>query len=132
MERYVKDILIEQHTLQEIVDTQILPAAYAYVGRLAQAAGQGASAGINMQPLVDAANATTKLLATLQKKRAELAKAITKAEGMHDDLVAQATYLTSTGCDTMEDVRAAVDALEVSVGDEFWPLPRYREMLFPV
>ena len=87
MERYVKDILIELHTLQQMVDTQILPAAYAYVGQLAQAAGQGAAAGINMQPLVDAANATTKLVATLQKKRAELAKVIAKAEGMHDDLV---------------------------------------------
>ena len=62
----------------------------------------------------------------------ELAKVIAKAEGMHDDLVAQATYLTSTGCDTMADVRDAVDALELTVGDEFWPLPRYREMLFPV
>ena len=24
------------------------------------------------------------------------------------------------------------DALEVLVGDEHWPLPKYREMLFPV
>ena len=61
LERYIKDILIEQHTLQQMVDTQVLPAAYAYVGQIAAAAGQGASAGINMQPLVDAANATTKL-----------------------------------------------------------------------
>ena len=29
-----------------------------------------------MQPLVDAANATTKMIATLQKKRAELTKVI--------------------------------------------------------
>ena len=132
LERYVKDILIELHTLQQIVDTQILPATYAYVGQIAQSAGQGASAGINMQPLVDAANATTKLVTTLQKKRAELTKVIAKAEGMHDDLTAQATYLTGTGCDSMQGTRDAVDALELTVGDEFWPLPRYREMLFPV
>jgi len=132
LERYVKDILIELHTLQQIVDTQILPATYAYVGQIAQAAGQGASAGINMQPLVDAANATTKTIATLQKKRAELAKVIAKAEGMHHDLDAQGAYLTSTGCSAMSDVRDAADALELSVGDEFWPVPRYREMLFPV
>jgi len=24
------------------------------------------------------------------------------------------------------------DALELSVGDDYWPLPKYREMLFPV
>jgi len=132
LERYSKDILIELHTLQEIVDTQLLPAAYAYVGQIAGAAGQGAVAGINVQPLVDAANATSKLIATLQKKRAELAKATTKAEALHDDADAQAQYLTSTGCDVMGEVREACDALEVTVGDEFWPLPRYREMLFPV
>jgi glutamine synthetase len=132
LERYVKDILIELHTLQQIVDTQVLPAAYAYVGQVASSAGQGQAAGINVQPLVDAANATTKLVATLQKKRAELAKAIARAEGMHDDLDGQAAYLTGPACDTMAAVREACDALETVVGDEFWPLPRYREMLFPV
>jgi len=132
LERYIKDILIELHTLQEMVDTQVLPAAYAYVGQIAGAAGQGAAAGINVQPLVDAANVASKLIATLQKKRAELSKVIAKAEHMHDDADSQASYLTSTGCDTMGDVRDACDALELTVGDEFWPLPRYREMLFPV
>jgi len=24
------------------------------------------------------------------------------------------------------------DALELIVGDDYWPLPKYREMLFPV
>jgi glutamine synthetase len=132
LERYIKDILIELHTLQEMVDTQILPAAYSYVGKLALSAGSGAAAGINMQPVVDAANAVSKTLAHLQKKRAELAKSITKAEGMHDDMKGQAAYLTSLACDTMAAVREACDALELSISDEQWPLPRYREMLFPV
>ena len=132
LERYVKDILIELHTLQQMVDTQILPAAYSYVGGLAASAGSGASAGINMQPVVDAANAVSKTMANLQKKRSELAKSIAKAEAMHDDLPGQAAYLTSTACDTMVAVREACDALELSISDECWPLPRYREMLFPV
>jgi glutamine synthetase len=132
LERYVKDILIELHTIQQMIDTQVLPAAYAYLGTLAASAGQGATAGINMQPVVDAANSVSKLVATLQKKRAELAKVITKAEHMHDDLGGQAGYLTTTGCETMGEVRAAADAIELAIGDEYWPLPRYREMLFPV
>ena len=132
LERYSKDILIELHTIQEIIDTQILPACYEYVGSIASAAGHGKAAGINMQPLVDAANAASKLVAALQKKRAELAKVIAKAEALHDDPATQATYLTSTGCDTMGGVRDAADALELVIGDEYWPLPRYREMLFPV
>lgn len=132
LERYVKDILIELHTMQQMVDTQVLPAGYSFIAKLAQAAGNGTSAGINMQPVVDAANAVSKTVATLQKKRADLAKVIAKAEGMHDDPAAQAQFLTTQGADAMASVREACDALELSVGDEQWPLPRYREMLFPV
>jgi len=29
-------------------------------------------------------------------------------------------------------VRKDCDALELSVSDDSWPLPKYREMLFPV
>ena len=28
--------------------------------------------------------------------------------------------------------RPRCDTLELSIGDGYWPLPRYREMLFPV
>ena len=100
--------------------------------RLVNAVSGSPVVAFNVQPLVDAANAASKLVATLQKKRAELAKVTSKAEALHDNPVAQATYLTVTGCDTMGEVRAAADALELVVGDEYWPLPRYREMLFPV
>jgi glutamine synthetase len=32
----------------------------------------------------------------------------------------------------MAAVREASDALELAISDEQWPLPKYREMLFPV
>jgi glutamine synthetase len=32
----------------------------------------------------------------------------------------------------MAEVREACDAIELAIADECWPLPRYREMLFPV
>ena len=51
---------------------------------------------------------------------------------MHDDVKGQDAYLSSVSCDTLAAVREACDALELSICDEQWPLPRYREMLFPV
>jgi glutamine synthetase len=51
---------------------------------------------------------------------------------MHEKPEALAELLTSQGADTMAEVRAACDALEVVVDDDCWPLPKYREMLFPV
>ena len=132
LERYAKDILIELNTLQQVIDTQVLPASYAYLTQLASSAGQGAAAGINMQPVVEAANATSRLTAMAQKRRAELSKVIARAESLEEDLEAQAMFLTTTGCEAMALMRESADALELIVGDEFWPLPRYREMLFPV
>ena len=55
-----------------------------------------------------------------------------KADGMHDSPTECATLLTGEGADRMAEVRAACDALEGLVADENWPLPKYREMLFPV
>ena len=67
-----------------------------------------------------------------EKSHPHLAAALDQADGMHHDVVAQAKFLTSTGADAMAHARTASDALELAVGDDCWPLPKYREMLFPV
>ena len=132
LERYVKDMLIELHTLREMVDTLVLPAAFEYSGSLVEAAAQAKSAGVSPIPQVDQANKLGSMIADLQKHRGELEQVINQAEGMHETFDKQAKLLTSTGADVMGRVRACCDALEVSVADSCWPLPKYREMLFPV
>ena len=132
MERYVKDMLIELHTLREIVDTMVLPAAYQYAGALATSAADAKSAGIRQIPQVERANEVGALAKELKTKRDALAKLVTRAEGMHDSLEKCAALLTGGGADAIAGVRAASDALEVLVADSLWPLPKYREMLFPV
>jgi len=132
IERYVKDMLIELHTLQQMVDTLVLPAAAAYANELAAGAAHAKSAGISVIPQVAMANRLGELIVQLQEGRAALGAAIDRAEAMHDEPEAQAKLLTSEGADTMARVRACCDALELSVADSSWPLPKYREMLFPV
>jgi glutamine synthetase len=132
LERYIKDMLIELHTLREIVDTMVLPAAFDYAGDLANAAAQAKSAGIKNIPQVAAANDLGALITDLQKHRTSLGKVIDKAEAMHDDVVTQAELLTAAGADAMAEVRKCCDAIELAVSDNCWPLPKYREMLFPV
>ncbi len=39
-------------------------------------------------------------------------------------------YCASTLCPMMDEVRSHADALEAEVADRYWPLPKYREMLF--
>ena len=132
LERYIKDIMIEMYTLAEIVDTLVLPASFAYLGALADSAAKAKSAGIKIIPQREAANATAKQVVALQKATAALHAALHKAESLHHDAAKQAQFLTSTGAEAMAAARAVSDALELTVGDDYWPLPRYREMLFPV
>ncbi|MEJ7809795.1 MAG: glutamine synthetase III [Gemmatimonadaceae bacterium] len=132
LERYVKDMLIEMHTLEQIVDTMVLPAAFSYAGSLAAAAAQAKAAGIAVIPQVEAANEIGRLIEQLRGGRAALAAAIERAEGLHHDCGEQARFLTADGAAAMAAAREASDALELVVADESWPLPKYREMLFPV
>jgi len=132
LERYVKDILIEMHTLKEMVDTLVLPAAFSYSGSLAASAAHAVAAGIKNVPQVDAANEIGALITSLRERRDALAAAIEKAEGLHDDLPKQAKFLTSTGADAMLAARTASDEIELKISDDAWPLPKYREILFPV
>ena len=132
MERYVKDVMIELYTMKEMVDTLILPAALKYHGELSRAAAAAKAAGIKAIPQVAEANRIGDMIATLQTRRDALGAVITKADSMHDTLTAQAKLLTSKGTGAAESVREICDALEVVVDDSAWPLPKYREILFPV
>jgi glutamine synthetase len=132
LERYIKDMLIEMYTLREIVDTMVLPAAFDYSGGLAESAAQAKAAGIKVIPQISAANDLGALITDLQNHRTALGKVIDKAEAMHDDIVKQAELLTAAGANTMAEVRKCCDAIELAVADDCWPLPKYREMLFPV
>ena len=132
LERYSKDMLIEMHTMRELVETQILPAALAYLGVVADAAQKSKAAGLKINPAAAAATALAKRVTELQKRVSALHAAVEKAEGMHETPAKCAQFVTSTGADCMAAVREVTDALELAIGDDYWPLPRYREMVFPV
>jgi glutamine synthetase len=132
VERYVKDMLIELHTLREMVDTMVIPAAFTYLNQLTEAAAQAKTAGIAVIPQVATANQVGELVQELQEHREDLTDVIARAEAKHQDPAGQADLLTTEGADTMAEVRKACDALELLVADDCWPLPKYREMLFPV
>jgi glutamine synthetase len=132
MERYVKDMLIEMTTLKEMVDTLVLPAGLRCHGELAQSAAAARAAGITIVPQVAQANHIGTLVQELQARRDALVAVLDQAEGLHHDPTACAKLLTGAGADAMAAVRDRADALELQLPDELWPLPKYREMLFPV
>jgi len=128
IERYIKNLMIEVDTLRSMVDTQILPACFAYHGSLAQ--GAAAAKGLGMQaPQTEMMNRLFQLITTLQSKRSMLEAALQKVEGTASE-VEKAQVLAADVSRVMAEVRSTCDELESVVSDEVWPLPKYREMLF--
>jgi glutamine synthetase len=125
-------MLIEMHTMREMLDTMVLPAAFKYLGVLADAAQKSKAAGIRVNPATVAATAFARQITELLKRTAALRAAADKADTMHHTPSKCARFLTSTGADSMAVAREVSDAIELMMGDEYWPLPRYREMVFPV
>jgi glutamine synthetase len=128
VERYVKNLLIEAETLRAMVDTQVYPASLAFHSTLSQGVASSKAAGL-AAPGAEIAGKLATLLGTLQTKRAALEQAFHKVETLtsEDD---KASHLCLQVAPLMADTRTVCDELEAIVADDYWPLPKYREMLF--
>jgi len=123
MERYIKDIEIEIEALRSLVATHVLPAAYRQHQLLASAGGGKAIV-----------SALDKIAATIEDMGARLADLQAAAERAAGEaaLEKKATGYAERVMPAMAAVREVSDRIEESVADEFWTLPKYREMLLLV
>lgn len=131
VERYVKKLMIEVEALGMMVDTFVVPAslqeqkasaesirALTEVNRSADVAEQGA----RLKVLSDSIN-------ELLSRRRQLKDLLARVNKTTDE-EAKAHVLSQEGSNLMLEVRAVCDRLEDLVSDAYWPLPKYREMLF--
>ena len=72
------------------------------------------------------AGLTARLSASIDK----LDETRSKADHGGDDHYKHACYYRDQIVPAMNEVRVAADALELVVDDNYWPIPKYREMLF--
>ncbi len=118
LEQYVTKLNIESETAASIARTMLLPAVARHLVLLKQS-GLDSLLG-EIEPLVirfvDAIKA--------------LESANLEENQPHDDLLGHAAYLHDSVVPAMGAVRAAADRLEKLVADDYWPLPKYAEVLF--
>lgn len=130
IEGYVKRLRIEVDTLKQIVDTQITPACFAYYNQLALTLNNVKTFTGSVKGGVFPVFAKmAEKLEELEVKRKILEEVHSKALASSDHK-AQAKALAYEVSEAMTSLRSTVDSLEGLVGDEYWPLPKYREMLF--
>jgi glutamine synthetase len=128
LERYLKNMMIEADMLQSMIETQVLPAAYAYHGALAQTAA--AAHALKMEiPQKETITRILNLINSIFAKRSLLDDEIHQLESFKSEEEKAKKFALKIN-DLMQEVRGLSDQLEAVVADDYWPLPKYREMLF--
>jgi glutamine synthetase len=119
MEEYQTRVQIEGELALNVAQTMLLPAAMRQqseiIANIDKMKANGISAGFDAQ--FEKAECIGKLIDKAAKCSSMLEKAI-KAHKSKDILK------------NMNDLREVIDSLETMVNDEYWPLPKYSEMLF--
>ena len=127
LEKYSKVINIEARTMIDIVNRQLLPAAYTYAAKLAAAKSAGvASASLEallakVTGLADSLAARTAELSAAADAASQIECPHKNAQAFHDQVVA-----------SLAAVREVIDTLEPIVPADIWPVPVYADLLFRV
>jgi glutamine synthetase len=131
LHNYCTKLHIEARSLEEIVHSMVMPAVLRYQTELA--ANIAAMKAIDLDDAIgyqkDALKRVVKNAAAVREGLEKLHKALEKsheAESVRDE----ADILCHKVCPQMDHIREAVDDLEAIVDDQYWPLVKYRELLF--
>lgn len=130
VESYIKVRLIELETLHDLVNTHILPSAYAQMDleRGAALACKEITGTIGSQQkkrFEDLQQQTEQLIADAQKLKQFIDRCQTVED--HDAL---AKTLGAEGMQLMTTLRDQANAIEIAVDDQLWSLPKLREMIY--
>lgn len=128
VERYVKTIDIEIDTLLEMVQTLVVPAVEKQLMVLATAHQNIVSSTLKKHHAArnQKLEATFEAILSLQDELTRLAESTNRLQ----DESARMKKLAQEVQPLSFRLREACDQAERLVSDEFWPLPKYREMLF--
>ncbi len=135
LENYILKIQIESRAMGDLAKNHIIPAAIAYQNSLIE----------NVTGLIEVMGEKEgkKLAKTQIETIRSISNHINTINDMVDEMIEQrkkANKLESASkkayayCDNIkgmfDEIRYHVDKLEITVDDEIWPLPKFREMLF--
>ena len=128
VERYVKTLEIELNTLVEMSHTMVIPAMEKQIN--IQSSVRESMKSDSLKKLYDqrakGLEDTFKGVLERLEELEQMIEDLHKTKSETDKMVA----LAEKTMPQADKLREAVDQAERIVADEFWPLPKYREMLF--
>ena len=134
-EMYSKKLQIESRVLGDLAINHIIPAATRYqsllldnVCKIRQLFEGDKSERISHHDIstIEAISDNISRIKSGVEKMVECRHKANRMESQRDKAIAY----HDTVAPLMEEIRTAIDALELMVDNETWPLPKYRELLF--
>ena len=129
-EAYAKAIAIEGQSALSVARTMILPAAQKTQRDVADSLTSAKSNGLNVEKqtarLRDMSERIESFIACLD----ELSEKFERAESHDGSEYEHAKQYRDEVVPALDRLRSRADLLETMVDDAYWPLPKYRELLF--
>jgi len=131
LEGYNKTINQEGQVTLDIGRRQILPSCLRYQNDLAQSISRVKSVApdADLKPQIDLLKEISGLISTFKSRLDHLDHELAH-EG--NDVLEHAKHFRDRVLPAMNDAREIADKLETVVGNDYWPLPTYAEMLYIV
>ena len=132
LENYIKTIQVEGLTALKMAKSQIYPAVCDYLSKVSSEVIAAKEAGLDVDFLVDDANALAKLVKTMKEQMTTLETNIAAAQASEEEIFEQAVAWRDDVFAMMQALRETVDQLEESIDAEYWPMPTYLDLLFGI
>ena len=133
LEKYIKKVQIEARIMGELATSHILPAAIRYQNVLItnitglKEIGLAESSYANQKQILEKISLHIDKASDLVEQMIEARKKCNVITDTREKAIAYCNEVKDTFFDK---IRYHVDKLELLVGDQYWLLPKYREMLF--
>ncbi len=129
VETYAKQINIEARAAIDMVKKQFIPAAAEYATFLAESISAFKAVSVAAPVQQDILKDLAGLLASAYKNLGKLEAATAKAQEIAETVKKAETYRDKV-IPAMQALRIDIDALEMIVPRDMWPVPTYAELLF--
>ena len=129
VEIYAKQINIEALTAIDMAKKQFIPAVIEYATFLADSIGSFNSASVSAPVQEDLLKKLSSILASSYKNLTKLEAATAKTQAIVDTVKKAESYRDKV-ITSMQALRSDIDALEMIVPKDMWPVPNYTDLLF--
>lgn len=135
LERYTKKLQIESRVMGDLATNHIIPTAVEYQNLLITNV-TGLKQVLNEKEFQAMASEQMRVIREISARMSTIGKLVEemiearKVANKHTSARKQAGDYCSKVFPFFEQIRREVDKLELVVSDEYWPLPKYRELLF--